>query len=486
MSDEDNRKPPPRLFKTEADYYRHEARLQSYRDYRRNHREKCRAKGRERMARLRTAPTDEQRAKHRAAQARYRERFREQIAHRARRAAVKKNSLAGKKTILRPKARQYWSDEELDSSSEEEEDCDNVDTSPPFGRPAQLEEFEHSPPRSEPPVPLAARALITGACGASTSAASWAHGSGCGKSLLPRRAVLTQPLVFEPGLVTVQVAGGESDGGNGSGGCQTCESAPTECEELVVASDGGSISILPGLTDFGLLVWVAFEPDAGTPLPGHFETHEAMAMEHLSSLALILTMSAPQSALRPVNLAPEEMCMDQRGVQDARYYCLPPWRGSTTASAAGQRRGGKYPLYLVAQSHMVGTFDSWIEAKASISGFADNSYQGCHTEAEAIALWQGLCPLGVHPHPVDPTMLVPPSASASAFVNTSPRKSVRPNASPVKRESSAEVLADLQRSEQRYREMQLRGEEPDMLVTRSFEQATLFALENEADGDEEF
>jgi hypothetical protein len=32
--------------------------------------------------------------------------------------------------------------------------------------------------------------------------------------------------------------------------------------------------------------------------------------------------------------------------------------------------------------------------------------------------------------------------------------------------------------------MQRRGEQPDMLVTRSFQQASLFALEEDTDGDE--
>jgi hypothetical protein len=49
-------------------------------------------------------------------------RYREQIAHRARRVAVQKNAAAGKETKLRPKARQYFSDPELMSSNEEEED----------------------------------------------------------------------------------------------------------------------------------------------------------------------------------------------------------------------------------------------------------------------------------------------------------------------------------------------------------------------------
>ncbi|KAJ7787844.1 hypothetical protein B0H14DRAFT_2628986 [Mycena olivaceomarginata] len=46
----------------------------------------------------------------------------ESIAHRARRAAVKKNAVRGKVTKLRPKARQYWSDPELVTSDEEDEE----------------------------------------------------------------------------------------------------------------------------------------------------------------------------------------------------------------------------------------------------------------------------------------------------------------------------------------------------------------------------
>lgn len=89
------------------------------------------------MAKLRKSQTEEHRAKHREAQRRYREkyyfpqaqnsdvdglhRYCEQIAHRARRAAAKKNIQAGKETKRRPKARQYWSDIE-DGSEDDEED----------------------------------------------------------------------------------------------------------------------------------------------------------------------------------------------------------------------------------------------------------------------------------------------------------------------------------------------------------------------------
>jgi hypothetical protein len=46
----------------------------------------------------------------------------ESIAHRARRALVKKNAERGKDTKLHPKARQYWSDLDLESSESEDEE----------------------------------------------------------------------------------------------------------------------------------------------------------------------------------------------------------------------------------------------------------------------------------------------------------------------------------------------------------------------------
>jgi hypothetical protein len=50
------------------------------------------------------------------------DRCREQIAHHARRAAVKRNAALGRETHLRPKARQYFSDPDLMTDEEEEED----------------------------------------------------------------------------------------------------------------------------------------------------------------------------------------------------------------------------------------------------------------------------------------------------------------------------------------------------------------------------
>ncbi|KAJ7810813.1 hypothetical protein B0H14DRAFT_2607091 [Mycena olivaceomarginata] len=108
--------PPPRKlsFKTEQDYRRYLQRLEDYRNYRARHREKCRAQGANGWRVSGKKATDEQRAHHREAQARYREKNREWLAHKARLAAREKNAAGGKQP-RRPKARHYWSCDESES-----------------------------------------------------------------------------------------------------------------------------------------------------------------------------------------------------------------------------------------------------------------------------------------------------------------------------------------------------------------------------------
>jgi hypothetical protein len=100
-----------------------------------------------------------------------------------------------------------------------------------------------------------------------------------------------------------------------------------------------------------------------------------------------------------------------------------------------------------------------LEAQASLSGYPNSANRGYQTEGECIEAWQGMCVLGIHPHPVDPAFMKPPTARAAAFVNTSPRKSSRASSStgrgpaeqsPMKREGTpgrapadAQLLADL-------------------------------------------
>ncbi|KAJ7823360.1 hypothetical protein B0H13DRAFT_2376107 [Mycena leptocephala] len=229
--------------------------------------------------------------------------------------------------------------------------------------------------------------------------------------------------------------------------------------------------------------------------------------------------TASQPRLVPTNLRYDDVVWDKCGVKDSRYYCLPP--DHTTSGTKKRTGGGAYLYHLVSQGHIVGIFDDWLEAKASLTGFP--------TAATA----------GKTQRKMDPAFVTVPTASASAFVNTSPHKSgnrpssaavVKRGGSPVKRETTpgpsgngnAQLLADLKRycspicddnpgapaqaveaedtegvpyvnfairgggiisssPEQRFRELQRRGEQPDMLVTRSFPLASLFALEEDVD-----
>ncbi|KAJ6564310.1 hypothetical protein B0H19DRAFT_1258765 [Mycena capillaripes] len=102
---------------------RHLQRLATYRKYRASHLSDRREKGRRQMAVLHATESEAARAarleQHREAQRKYRERNREQIAHRVRRAAPKQNAAVGKATEPRPKTRQYWSDPELATDNED-------------------------------------------------------------------------------------------------------------------------------------------------------------------------------------------------------------------------------------------------------------------------------------------------------------------------------------------------------------------------------
>ncbi|KAJ7121766.1 hypothetical protein C8R43DRAFT_959544 [Mycena crocata] len=244
-----------------------------------------------------------------------------------------------------------------------------------------------------------------------------------------------------------------------------------------------------------------------------------------------------QPQIVPTNLSAEQLIMDCRGTRDSRYYCLPPFYVDPHSALA--RKSSGYHYHLVFQGHKVGVFDNWGEAKTSVAGYPDAGHRGYDTPEQCIDAWQKMCTWGVHPHPVDPaTVVSTPSKSAARFVNTAPRKGA--NSSPtksvafrtgVKQEQgetagNTQVLADLkrycspilppppsphahqhraaspvkseggplinfairgggivssssERTEQRYLDMQRRGEQPDLLITRNFQQASLFAVDDE-------
>ncbi|KAJ7021708.1 hypothetical protein C8F04DRAFT_1195179 [Mycena alexandri] len=491
--------------------------------------EERRRKGRERMAKLRAVQTDAQRERHREAQRQYRERYREQVAHRARRAAVKKNLAAGKETKLRPKARQYWSDPNLASSEEEDEDSDC----------------------SHPRLPFLQRRLPF----------LQRHLAGCLTLALPLPLVFALARRFWDRSDAVPVGVFESMRRDFPG-----PTAPGRFLHLPVDGCSGPMPTSPSGLFEGPLNgptierrWVGrrrgwamlqgTKPVAKSPLivagarrsssqlqPNATGTNafvdQAIMGNHLCSL---LSMSTPRAGLVATNTRAEDLLMDIRGGgKDSRYYCLPPYYGKSEGPLPAKTSGG-YRFHLIAQGHLVGIFDSWVEAKASLTGYPDSSNRGYDSIEECVEAWQRLCTLGVHPHTIDPIFTRP----ATPIVNISPRKPRSHAApSPVKRELTTDaaqtsvsaanlirfytpksgegssgktrprppapapgngdahsinfvirgggiISSSVARTEERYRELQRCGEEPDLLVTRSFTRASRFALEEEGDGEGE-
>ncbi|KAJ7780553.1 hypothetical protein DFH07DRAFT_765086 [Mycena maculata] len=252
-------------------------------------------------------------------------------------------------------------------------------------------------------------------------------------------------------------------------------------------------------------------------------------------------MASSENLLK-MNLKPWELVMDRRpGGRDSRYYCLPPFRGDPSHPPR-VHANSRYPFHLVTQGHVVGTFDTWGATKAAVVGFEGSSHKGYRTRGECVDAWQSMCRLGVHPHQVDPAYIRAPDSAHGApglphTVKTEeePRPQPHPQPGAVKVEvpeprdlalhptkSFAESIhsapyptesfagsnatkrlstrgsilelrgserqRDIQqpRAEQQYRERQLRGEQPDILLTRSFQWAAHFALDaTGAESDEE-
>ncbi|KAJ7156209.1 hypothetical protein C8R46DRAFT_1294775 [Mycena filopes] len=245
----------------------------------------------------------------------------------------------------------------------------------------------------------------------------------------------------------------------------------------------------------------------------------------------------------PTNLPREEVVMDRRpgSTRNPRYYCLPPFRGNPGSPPPQPQSGYRY--HLVWQGYQVGTFDTWAAAKTSLSGFKGSGNKGFNTVEECIEAWQAMCPLGIHPHPVEPPRLrvgpqqtlAAPSSPAPSSPPSSPTPSSPPSSSPpssptttatapvagpVKLEGmEASVLrrplmydltvkqGDTQghhghhakwnahgpprrlprapaRAQQRYESLQRQGREPDILVTRSFLRASRFALDVSDEGED--
>ncbi|KAJ7118521.1 hypothetical protein C8R43DRAFT_1137268 [Mycena crocata] len=109
-------------------------------------------------------------------------------------------------------------------------------------------------------------------------------------------------------------------------------------------------------------------------------------------------------ALAKVNLPLDEMVPDNRGAgRDPRYWCLPPIRDDANDEEVQSPRKSNWAYYLITRGRMVGVWRRWTVAKLMVNGFPDAEHKGHHSYESCIAEWQQHCPLGVHPHPVDPS-----------------------------------------------------------------------------------
>ncbi|KAF8210235.1 hypothetical protein K438DRAFT_1959509 [Mycena galopus ATCC 62051] len=193
-----------------------------------------------------------------------------------------------------------------------------------------------------------------------------------------------------------------------------------------------------------------------------------------------------------------------------RYYCIPPFHGVGDQEA---QRSGLF--YLVSQGRVVGIFDDWLAAQASVSGFPNNSHRKYSSIKECNEAWRSLCRWGMHDHPVDPTspyVCTSPQTPRKATTDgsmpvcTSPVKP-HPNTPVVKKEEGLDldglhtpsasrmrlppsrinfairgagiISSSTERTRERYLEMQRRGEEPDLLLMCSLGAASQFALDEE-------
>ncbi|KAJ7754663.1 hypothetical protein DFH07DRAFT_959685 [Mycena maculata] len=106
------------------------------------------------------------------------------------------------------------------------------------------------------------------------------------------------------------------------------------------------------------------------------------------------------------NLPVEEMIPERDNVaHDSRYWCLPPVREDLTVKMSGKA------MYLVAQGCQCGIFRNVSVAKVMAQGHPKGVWHGHDTTEGCIEEWQRHCALGLHPHPADPLLPAPMSAS---------------------------------------------------------------------------
>ncbi|KAJ7076774.1 hypothetical protein C8R43DRAFT_966172 [Mycena crocata] len=111
----------------------------------------------------------------------------------------------------------------------------------------------------------------------------------------------------------------------------------------------------------------------------------------------------PRSMSAKINLPPQDMVPDQNNpAHNPRFWYLPPIRDDLDEVVMVGWGNSNYEFHLVTEGREVGVWRSWTVAKEMVSGYPRNGHKGHHTYAGCIAEWQQHCPLGKHPHPVDP------------------------------------------------------------------------------------
>ncbi|KAJ7794940.1 hypothetical protein B0H14DRAFT_2621476 [Mycena olivaceomarginata] len=510
---------------------RHTRRLGSYRKYRRAHLEERREKTRLRMAALRAAETKEQqevrRERNCQAQRRYRERFREAIAHRAQRALLKKNAEQGRQpsyALRRDITTQRRSLSPRNQSQRMVVIGDSLAFAFCVGVAASVYRAFLAP--SSPPIPIRVMA--------------WPQPQPAPSQPLPHVGPTPQPP--ETGGAAVIVP---------SYAPSCAEKALIESKKIGVRGYFLAILFVPpksvcNCLGFVLVVpiWLTFFCLGSQDWPEH--RREWKLSEFPKEIAstwcthsfhqdTVDTSPHLMSSSKPTrtNLEPHDVVMDHRGDRDPRYWCLPPFRGDPTCAQPLSRSGYRY--HLVWQGHTVGTFDTWAMAKTSLTGYPGSGKQGLSNRGGMHRCMASNVPAGGPPPSCGPS--VPAQQCANAPMYTGPRKttaqpsscaSVKPKPETPKRGAPAIPPASphrhgarsrispvnfairgcgscfqqpvrLQsknkipradpppraRAQDLYEELQRHREEPEMLIIRSFQDTAFFALDKSVVGDAE-
>ncbi|KAJ7859274.1 hypothetical protein B0H13DRAFT_1901523 [Mycena leptocephala] len=148
---------------------------------------------------------------------------------------------------------------------------------------------------------------------------------------------------------------------------------------------GDRVSMLKGFFDVPLFPAELWKTKKGPPQ---------------ATSSFIMIVKNLGNGLRPTNMHAGEMIPDTFNPDhNPAFWCVPPPRDKPS-----EKCGGGYPMYLVTQGRKVGIWWNWTVAKTMVDGYPDSTFRGHHTVEGCTREWQLHCALGVHPHPVDPSL----------------------------------------------------------------------------------